>query len=50
MRSVSPESLARIEAVFLEAMDRALAEENKLRRDGPPLTLEKAEDRRPSVG
>ena len=41
MRSVSPESLARIEAVFLEAMDRALAEENKLRRDGPPLTLEK---------
>ena len=41
MRSVSPESLARIEAVFLEAMDRALAEENALRRDGPPLTVEK---------
>ncbi len=41
MRSVSPESLARIEAVFLETMDRALAEENALRRDGPPLTVEK---------
>ncbi len=41
MRSVSPESLARIETVFLEAMDRALAEENALRRDGPPLTVEK---------
>ncbi len=41
MRSVSPESLARIEAVFLEAMDGALAEENALRRDGPPLTVEK---------
>ncbi|MXX54906.1 MAG: M20/M25/M40 family metallo-hydrolase [Gemmatimonadetes bacterium] len=42
MRSVSPESLVRIETVFLEAMDRALAEENALRRDGPPLTVEKA--------
>ena len=41
MRSVSPESLARIEAVFLEAMDRALEEENALRRNGPPLTVEK---------
>lgn len=41
MRSVSPESLTRIEAVFLEAMDRALEEENALRRDGPPLTVEK---------
>ena len=41
MRSVSPESLARIEAAFLVAMDMALAEENALRRDGPPLTVEK---------
>ena len=41
MRSVSPESLARIEEVFLAAMDRALVEENSLRRDGPPLTVEK---------
>lgn len=41
LRSVSPESLARIESVFLEAMDRALEEENGLRRDGPPLTMEK---------
>ena len=41
MRSVSPESLARIEEVFLAAMDRALEEENDLRRDGPPLTVEK---------
>ncbi len=40
MRSVSPESLARIEAVFLEAMERALDEENDLRRDGPRLTVE----------
>jgi len=41
MRSVSPESLARIEGVFLAAMDRALEEENALRREGPPLTVEK---------
>ena len=41
MRSVSPESLARIGELFLAAMDRALAEENSLRRDGPPLTVEK---------
>ena len=41
MRSVSPESLARIEEVFLAAMDRGLAEENALRRDGPPLVVEK---------
>ena len=41
MRSVSPESLARIEAVFLAAMDRAVEEENALRRDGAPLTVEK---------
>ena len=41
MRSVSPESLARIEEVFLAAMDRALEEENSLRRDGRPLAVEK---------
>ena len=41
MRSVSPESLARIEAAFLTAMDKALEEENALRRDGPALTVEK---------
>lgn len=39
MRSESPESLARIEQVFLDAMERALAEENALRREGEPLTL-----------
>ena len=42
MRSESPESLARIEAAFLAAMDRALEEENGLRREGAPLTVEKA--------
>lgn len=42
MRSESPESLARIEQVFLDAMDRGLAGENALRRDGAPLTVDKA--------
>ncbi len=42
LRSVSPESLARIERVFLDAMDRGLREENALRRSGPPLTVDKA--------
>ncbi len=41
MRSVSPESLDRIERVFLGAMDRALEEENALRREGEPLSLVK---------
>ena len=40
MRSESPESLARIERAFLAAMDRALEEENGLRREGPPLTVD----------
>lgn len=40
MRSESPASLATIEEAFLAAMDRALAEENDLRRDGPPLELD----------
>ena len=42
MRSESPESLARIEGVFVAAMERALEEENALRRDGPALTLDLA--------
>lgn len=40
MRSVSPESLARIERAFLEAMERGLREENELRREGPALTVD----------
>ena len=40
MRSESPESLERIERVFLDAMSRGLNEENRLRRSGGPLTLE----------
>jgi len=40
MRSESPESLARIERAFVAAMDRALEEENGLRREGPPLTVD----------
>lgn len=40
MRSVSEESLARIDAAFRGAMQQALEEENALRRDGPALELE----------
>jgi len=40
MRSESPESLERIERVFLDAMSRGLNEENRLRRSGGALTLE----------
>ncbi|WP_419164993.1 M20/M25/M40 family metallo-hydrolase [Candidatus Palauibacter sp.] len=40
MRSVSEESLARIDAAFRDAMRRALAEENALRRDGPEIELD----------
>lgn len=40
MRSESPESLARIEQVFLTAMERALSEENALRREGVELTVD----------
>jgi len=40
MRSVSPESLDRIDAAFRAAMTRALDEENALRRDGEPLEVE----------
>jgi tripeptide aminopeptidase len=41
MRSESPESLSRIEEAFLAAMDRALVEENRLRREGEALTVRK---------
>ena len=40
MRSESSESLERIDAAFREAMRRALAEENALRRAGPEIELE----------
>ncbi|HEX9885963.1 MAG TPA: M20/M25/M40 family metallo-hydrolase [Longimicrobiales bacterium] len=42
MRSESPASLTGIEAAFVAAMRRALVEENLLRREGPPLTLDNA--------
>jgi acetylornithine deacetylase/succinyl-diaminopimelate desuccinylase-like protein len=42
MRSESPQSLARIEQAFLDAMDRGLNEENQLRREGEALTVDKA--------
>ncbi|HSM61105.1 MAG TPA: M20/M25/M40 family metallo-hydrolase [Longimicrobiales bacterium] len=40
MRSESPASLARIERALLDAVDRALEEENTLRRRGEPLTVD----------
>jgi tripeptide aminopeptidase len=40
MRSGDPEPLAAIDAVFQEAVSRALAEENEGRRDGDPLTVD----------
>jgi acetylornithine deacetylase/succinyl-diaminopimelate desuccinylase-like protein len=40
MRSGNPESLAAIDAVFHEAVARALAEQNEVRRDGDPLTVD----------
>ncbi len=40
MRSESPASLDRIDEAFREAMQRALVEENALRRDGPEIDLE----------
>ena len=39
MRSHSPESLARIEQAFLDAMQKGLDGENALRRQGPPLEI-----------
>lgn len=40
MRSVSEQSLARIDAAFRDAMSDALEAANALRRDGPPLEVE----------
>lgn len=40
MRSVSPESLERIDSVFQRAMQRGLEDENAARRAGPPLELD----------
>ena len=40
MRSVSPESLVRIEQVFINAMNRGLEGENGLRREGAALEVE----------
>ncbi|MFQ5569411.1 MAG: M20/M25/M40 family metallo-hydrolase [Rhodothermales bacterium] len=40
MRSVSPERLEAIDALFQEAMRRALDDQNRLRRGGPALTLQ----------
>lgn len=40
MRSVSEESLARIDAAFRDAMAAALEEANAIRREGPPLELD----------
>ena len=40
MRSVSPASLDRVDAALKAAVQRALDEENALRRDGEPLTVD----------
>jgi acetylornithine deacetylase/succinyl-diaminopimelate desuccinylase-like protein len=40
MRSASPESLDRMDAVFQRAMRRAVDEQNAVRREGEALTLE----------
>ncbi len=40
MRSESPASLDRIDRAFRAAMQRALEEENALRRSGPPIELD----------
>jgi tripeptide aminopeptidase len=40
MRSEDPGQLAKIDAVLHKAVERALADQNKLRRDGPPLTVD----------
>lgn len=42
MRSISPASLPPMESALIEAMNRALVEENALRRDGDPLSLDLA--------
>ncbi len=40
MRSMVPDRLEEIDAIFQEAMREALAEQNQLRRDGEELTLD----------
>jgi acetylornithine deacetylase/succinyl-diaminopimelate desuccinylase-like protein len=40
MRSESPESLEALSEAFLECVQTALEEENRTRREGPPLELE----------
>lgn len=40
MRSISPASLNQIDTLFQKAMRSGLAAQNKLRRSGPPLTLD----------
>jgi di/tripeptidase len=39
MRSISPERLNEIDAIFQEAMQRGLDEQNELTREGAPLTM-----------
>jgi acetylornithine deacetylase/succinyl-diaminopimelate desuccinylase-like protein len=49
MRSLSPERLDHVESLFLEAVDRGLAEQNALRRQGDPMEVELTSvGRRPS--
>ena len=40
MRSISPKRLNEIDALFKKAVQRALQEENRLRREGPELTAD----------
>lgn len=40
MRSVSPERLDEIDAIFQDAMQRGLQEQNELTREGAPLTVD----------
>lgn len=40
MRSVDPEALQEIDAIFQDAMQRGLEEQNALRRRGEPLTVD----------
>jgi di/tripeptidase len=40
MRSISPERLDAIDALFQDAMERGLQEQNELTREGAPLTMD----------
>ena len=40
MRSISPERLDEIDAIFQDAMQRGLQEQNELTREGAPLTVD----------